>query len=123
MYPIVYPMLTTLGPDNIEWSVEPHVRSGLLSDIYLYVSGASMWRDRMKTILNAIGRPACNRYRIAKRERRMKFKRLSSRAVNLFSRGPLPSLLKTLCRSEEHTSELQSRGHLVCRLLLEKKNA
>src|SRR5439155_24339640 len=24
------------------------------------------------------------------------------------------------CRSEEHTSELQSRGHLVCRLLLEK---
>src|SRR5439155_10927634 len=26
------------------------------------------------------------------------------------------------CRSEEHTSELQSRGHLVCRLLLEKKN-
>src|SRR5690625_2246259 len=27
-----------------------------------------------------------------------------------------------LPRSEEHTSELQSRGHLVCRLLLEKKN-
>src|SRR5437660_7921491 len=30
-------------------------------------------------------------------------------------RDPLPH------RSEEHTSELQSRGHLVCRLLLEKK--
>src|SRR5439155_23377907 len=27
----------------------------------------------------------------------------------------------TMRRSEEHTSELQSRGHLVCRLLLEKK--
>src|SRR5439155_24710249 len=27
----------------------------------------------------------------------------------------------TVMRSEEHTSELQSRGHLVCRLLLEKK--
>src|SRR5690625_5111122 len=27
-----------------------------------------------------------------------------------------------IARSEEHTSELQSRGHLVCRLLLEKKN-
>src|SRR5437870_7897884 len=26
-----------------------------------------------------------------------------------------------ILRSEEHTSELQSRGHLVCRLLLEKK--
>src|SRR5690625_5276179 len=25
-------------------------------------------------------------------------------------------------RSEEHTSELQSRGHIVCRLLLEKQN-
>src|SRR5690625_7082505 len=31
------------------------------------------------------------------------------------------SLLCALARSEEHTSELQSRGHLVCRLLLEKK--
>src|SRR5437660_6275238 len=29
---------------------------------------------------------------------------------------------RTGFRSEEHTSELQSRGHLVCRLLLEKKN-
>src|SRR3989442_4558156 len=28
----------------------------------------------------------------------------------------------TSVRSEEHTSELQSRPHLVCRLLLEKKN-
>src|SRR5690625_6798725 len=28
-----------------------------------------------------------------------------------------------IMRSEEHTSELQSRGHLVCRLLLEKKKA
>src|SRR2546422_8419967 len=30
-------------------------------------------------------------------------------------------LKRTLGRSEEHTSELQSRLHLVCRLLLEKK--
>src|SRR2546426_5888133 len=29
---------------------------------------------------------------------------------------------KPLCRSEEHTSELQSPCNLVCRLLLEKKN-
>src|SRR5439155_14764060 len=40
---------------------------------------------------------------------------------------PLPRLRSSLLprrpleRSEEHTSELQSRGHLVCRLLLEKK--
>src|SRR5690625_249331 len=34
----------------------------------------------------------------------------------------LGALANLLSRSEEHTSELQSRGHLVCRLLLEKKN-
>src|SRR5690554_7040644 len=36
-----------------------------------------------------------------------------------------PDFYFRLCvvdRSEEHTSELQSRPHLVCRLLLEKKN-
>src|SRR2546429_5911176 len=32
-----------------------------------------------------------------------------------------PGILRLLPRSEEHTSELQSRLHLVCRLLLEKK--
>src|SRR5690625_6444872 len=31
------------------------------------------------------------------------------------------NVFNTKTRSEEHTSELQSRGHLVCRLLLEKK--
>src|SRR5690625_6164470 len=31
-------------------------------------------------------------------------------------------VIDSIERSEEHTSELQSRGHLVCRLLLEKKN-
>src|SRR5215510_16298549 len=34
---------------------------------------------------------------------------------------PKPSATNFSSRSEEHTSELQSRGHLVCRLLLEKK--
>src|SRR5437870_10430722 len=35
--------------------------------------------------------------------------------------GRCGAIRLTLARSEEHTSELQSRGHLVCRLLLEKK--
>src|SRR5690625_5514329 len=38
------------------------------------------------------------------------------------ARGPRPRARDRPRRSEEHTSELQSRGHLVCRLLLEKKN-
>src|SRR5690625_6079556 len=42
-------------------------------------------------------------------------------------RHPVPVHRTVRCphlapRSEEHTSELQSRGQLVCRLLLEKKN-
>src|SRR5690554_7414412 len=35
--------------------------------------------------------------------------------------GPTPTMAICPSRSEEHTSELQSRPHLVCRLLLEKK--
>src|SRR3712207_7786363 len=42
------------------------------------------------------------------------------------SLGPLPTMREAerrrSPRSEEHTSELQSRQYLVCRLLLEKKN-
>src|SRR5690554_7753165 len=44
----------------------------------------------------------------------------ASTAIVSFARAERsPSGVK---RSEEHTSELQSRPHLVCRLLLEKKN-
>src|SRR5690625_6591908 len=51
----------------------------------------------------------------------------AARAVDL--RAPLapsPASIAVIevlreTRSEEHTSELQSRGHIVCRLLLEKK--
>src|SRR5437870_8978132 len=38
-----------------------------------------------------------------------------------FMHGGSPTANSRTLRSEEHTSELQSRGHLVCRLLLEKK--
>src|SRR5207253_10531311 len=56
------------------------------------------------------------------REREAAFAAQGSR-----SRPPHPVFANTASldvvplRSEEHTSELQSRGHLVCRLLLEKK--
>src|SRR5690625_4185190 len=44
--------------------------------------------------------------------------------ASAMSNGRLSASISSFCcrrRSEEHTSELQSRGHLVCRLLLEKK--
>src|SRR5947208_5067387 len=44
-----------------------------------------------------------------------------SRTNILMPTGRLPARPRAL-RSEEHTSELQSPDHLVCRLLLEKKN-
>src|SRR5690625_5320081 len=42
-------------------------------------------------------------------------------AMNTTAFGLCAAIPLLLLRSEEHTSELQSRGHLVCRLLLEKK--
>src|SRR5439155_27018120 len=48
-----------------------------------------------------------------------------SRSANLSATANRGGALKFAARerSEEQTSELQSRGHLVCRLLLEKKKA
>src|SRR5437764_9274855 len=45
--------------------------------------------------------------------------RISSHAFEML--GAQAALGRTLLRSEEHTSELQSPMYLVCRLLLEKK--
>src|SRR5216684_1584464 len=44
-------------------------------------------------------------------------------AVGKISISIIASFAIVYFRSEEHTSELQSRLHLVCRLLLEKKNS
>src|SRR5437870_9168953 len=52
-------------------------------------------------------------------------KQYTERASSFFKKwlAATPKPPADISRSEEHTSELQSRGHLVCRLLLEKKNA
>src|SRR2546422_5509776 len=47
-----------------------------------------------------------------------KFAPWRQKAIYEYTRRDIPDTYK---RSEEHTSELQSRLHLVCRLLLEKK--
>src|SRR5690625_5799374 len=47
-------------------------------------------------------------------------RKIAAPAFHAFSNG-VTRCRRRHCRSEEHTSELQSRGHLVCRLLLEKK--
>src|SRR3712207_8186039 len=53
----------------------------------------------------------------------IKFLRFATLISKLWLRFfPLLAAKSSLERSEEHTSELQSRQYLVCRLLLEKKN-
>src|SRR5207253_10533126 len=63
------------------------------------------WWGRTSTRSAAAGRSRCGL--------------CSSAGASPATRGELAEVVE---RSEEHTSELQSRGHLVCRLLLEKKN-
>src|SRR5689334_23599826 len=46
----------------------------------------------------------------------------STRAPRASTSPAWPAAPAAVLRSEEHTSELQSQFHLVCRLLLEKKN-
>src|SRR5690625_5429020 len=71
---------------------------GGLSDMALYYIGGIIKHARA---LNALTNPTTNSYK------------------RLVPHYEAP--VKLAYRSEEHTSELQSRGHLVCRLLLEKK--
>src|SRR2546429_7227905 len=56
-------------------------------------------------------------YRALERRARERGSSVSAETIRLLGRA-----LRADRRSEEHTSELQSRLHLVCRLLLEKKN-
>src|SRR5690554_5807272 len=56
-----------------------------------------------------------------KNDERIKFRWLDEEDNEIDYFFELRIILDELTRSEEHTSELQSRPHLVCRLLLEKK--
>src|SRR5690625_5953389 len=55
--------------------------------------------------------------------RRLDYREVPPTFSSMFGAGKTLMILPSGVpeRSEEHTSELQSRGHLVCRLLLEKK--
>src|SRR5690625_6811576 len=67
------------------------------------------------TVGTKLSKPARMPHKIAKSRPRIDRPIPTKRPVTI-----LEAVL-TARRSEEHTSELQSRGHLVCRLLLEKK--
>jgi cytochrome c-type biogenesis protein CcmF len=53
MVPTVYPMIANANAGNVNWTVDPEVRTGWTSDIYLYVAGSSMVereRERMSGV-------------------------------------------------------------------------
>src|SRR5690554_7589339 len=82
--------------------------SGLISS-YRNANYLTVWQYLVKTNNQAGLRPTCTGcvYDVVRLQLRILFSKLQSSPI---------------VRSEEHTSELQSRPHLVCRLLLEKKN-
>src|SRR3712207_7277030 len=71
--------------------------------------------DRLKAVIAEAGRTADEKERFEKYAEAQKILAEDVPALFLFQ------LPKLGVRSEEHTSELQSRQYLVCRLLLEKK--
>jgi len=50
MNPEMYPMLTSSTADNIQWSVDPDVSTGILSDIFMYVAGSSYTEYKNKQV-------------------------------------------------------------------------
>src|SRR5690625_6983004 len=69
----------------------------------------TLFRSRMAAYATALLRVLCKR-------------KPSPPRMAIKKTPPKQSVSQNVLRSEEHTSELQSRGHLVCRPLLENKN-
>src|SRR5690554_7095328 len=81
----------------------------LFRSAFDYIDELELWdQESLRNLVNATTHPA---WRFAKSS-----KTLLSKVI---AKSDYAEVLKS--RSEEHTSELQSRPHLVCRLLLEKK--
>src|SRR3712207_8688972 len=71
------------------------------------------------TLFRSFAGPGGRRADVAERQSARRY--LQQRDVSAQRAGPGARLRGVARRSEEHTSELQSRQYLVCRLLLEKK--
>src|SRR3712207_8263066 len=80
----------------------------------------TLFRSAVGGAARAVVRAPCRSARASAREANAP----AGRAVGTPARRQCPGRIPGRCkcvRSEEHTSELQSRQYLVCRLLLEKK--
>src|SRR2546422_2672812 len=113
-----------LPPRDLIMETEGEARVGVADD--RVIAGPRLGHHTaLAFLLPGCGRIACSERRAAKQ--------LFARRVDAHEHGPIEGaeresgadefrdLARLALRSEEHTSELQSRLHLVCRLLLEKK--
>src|SRR5690625_5530157 len=104
-------------------ALPPTLWSGgsLLSETEVVLLGTVLLLGGILTLFLAIRRELARRDRIERKLRDSE--RLLRRAVEALEKrvavlDAAGRVLSSTRRSEEHTSELQSRGHLVCRLLL-----
>src|SRR2546422_4327621 len=96
--------------------------SAILTDQGTFVDDCLVYRfaDRLMLVVNAANIAADWAHVVAqKRGANVRLRDISDATALLAVQGPEAEALLAP-RSEEHTSELQSRLHLVCRLLLEK---
>src|SRR5690625_1657546 len=103
-YPLLLKQLSALLEDEKDFIASLANASALLNQFLEEVNwvGFYIWKQDELVLGPFQGLPACVRIP--------------------YGKGVCGTAVKELkTRSEEHTSELQSRGHLVCRLLLEKK--
>src|SRR5690554_7249235 len=92
--------------------IRKHTDKGTIKEESIYLGGYEIYRKYVNNVLDI------ERTTVHVSDDTGRIAMLEARTV-----GTDPSLtFLQRYRSEEHTSELQSRPHLVCRLLLEKKN-
>src|SRR5439155_16871732 len=95
-----------------------HIRRPPLSTLFPYTT---LFRSRRQSAVERVRRLEQRLHRHQPESRPRQWQHHQLPALRHAHALRLPDHREHAERSEEHTSELQSRGHLVCRLLLEKK--
>src|SRR5690625_2078334 len=110
--------VTSTAIMSIDFAIHPFVRSPISGSMVALIVPGAFFRNLKKARVNAMS--AYTPYGCKPQWK--KVNRSDSAAAAPVSGSPVAGSKKWdtgSARSEEHTSELQSRGHLVCRLLLE----
>src|SRR5437870_5031786 len=107
---------TVAAEDKSFWSNPGVDVLGIVRAVFADVTGRSSGQGGASTITQQLVKRRIVGDEVSLK-RKIREGILAIEVTNTYSKHQILEL-----RSEEHTSELQSRGHLVCRLLLEKKN-